>query len=1140
MPFYKRYLFILSLCTGPLLILLYAARYDRPCGISLALLLSGLFLYTILSFRINKKKNSNGPDILEMILKENKPFLTKALDMAHIGFWKWDIRDDTWSFSSEAYKIIGISHEGHDNGSNVLFQYAHSNDKPSLLNLFNDKQNNGSCLQYEFKIIRPDGSLRFVYLQGNMVYDKKGNLTNMLGILQDMTERKKTGEDLLRLKKAIDTTRLGITISDTEKKIVYVNPAEAIMHGYEAEELIGKDVTILAPHDLKQHEKPKFDSKKSVFIRESINIKKDGTRFPVQLISDVLRDENDAPIAVITTCEDITNRKDIERTLRESEEKYRNLVESIEIGIGMVDENEIFQFANTAACSILGYTRDELIGKDLLDLVSPELRPKILKETKTRKKNISNRYIIDMIRKDGEKITIVNTSTPVFDENGRYKGARGIFRDITEQIRTETALKESEKKYRSLIEISPDAIVLIDKNGTLQSANRQFVKLSGFGSLEDLQNSGLSVFDFICGQDRNRAIATIQETLKKGHTKDIEYSARRKDGRIVPIEVSSAVIYDPSGNIDIIELIIRDISKRKEDEKAIRESEEKFRALAENSLDVIMRFDKDHRHLYANPAVESQTGVPVKDFIGRTHREMGFPDDLIITWEKALDKVFQTGGPHRIEFKLPNGIWIDWLLLPEFDIDGSVSAVITYARDITQKKQIEQALKDNEEILRFLVESSPLPLIMTKPGSGKIIKFNQALCDMFGHTKENIQTINDLYAFPEKDMPKIIKELQENGRIVQKEIMARKADGTVFDILLSVETGNFLNETVALAVVYDLTERKKLEDNLHKAKEEAEFHSKAKSQFLANMSHELRTPLTAILGYTQILRRNPDIQEHQDKLLKIIERSGNHLLNLINDILDIAKIEAQKMKLAPAKINFFNFLEHISDMIEISAKDKNISFMAEFDNDLPQVIYADEKRLSQILLNLLGNAVKFTHSGSVFFRVKKQNGYKNHVCFIVEDTGIGIPEDKINDIFSPFKQAYDKKDSTEGTGLGLPISKTLVEMMGGEIFVESIFGEKSRFWFYLCLPDLYNGGTEKTILKKAFNPANIIHPASDRILRLLEYAQIGDLEKCRSLLEEIKAEKQEHEIFFQEANEFLKEFRLRDFKRYLNSFIGEA
>ena len=322
--------------------------------------------------------------------------------------------------------------------------------------------------------------------------------------------------------------------------------------------------------------------------------------------------------------------------------------------------------------------------------------------------------------------------------------------------------------------------------------------------------------------------------------------------------------------------------------------------------------------------------------------------------------------------------------------------------------------------------------------------------------------------YPKEECPMYAVFKDGNVHQVETDVLWRK-DGTSIPVEYT-STPIWENEKVSGAVVtfQDITERKHTEAAMEEAKLVAERANRAKSDFLANMSHELRTPLNGILGYTQILKRDPNLTEKHKSGVEVIQRCGDHLLTLINDILDLSKIEAQKLEIHLADFSLPECFQQILPIIQVRAEQAGLAFVYEMAPDLPEVVQGDEKRLRQILLNLLSNAVKFTDSGEVKVRVayKRDSMTNGELSVDVEDTGRGIPTEKLDEIFLPFQQVAEHTRQQEGTGLGLTITKNLITLMGGTLNVNSTVGKGSTFSFTLPLPTVQRDVLEKPSLDR--------------------------------------------------------------------------
>jgi PAS domain S-box-containing protein len=389
------------------------------------------------------------------------------------------------------------------------------------------------------------------------------------------------------------------------------------------------------------------------------------------------------------------------------------------------------------------------------------------------------------------------------------------------------------------------------------------------------------------------------------------------------------------------------------------------------------------------------------------------------------------------------------------DLQGQ-PRVLSIARDLRERKRMEAALRHSEARYHAVFDNANIGIMRTT-AQGTILEVNACLAGMLGYLPAALRGRHWQALTVPADLArnqKLFEQLSAgeiSSYLLEKRYL--RADGTPLWCSVGVSAVYDTNGEIefVIGVIREIEKRKQMESQLSQAKEAAEAANRAKSAFLANMSHELRTPLNAILGYAQILERDPALSPEQREEIEVIQHSGDYLLGLINDILDLAKIEAGHFELAPDACEIADLLRRTVEMLKPRARDKGIAFHYQALAPLPVLIRADGKRLRQILMNLLSNAIKFTEQGEVVLRVDyAAECLRLEVC----DTGIGIAAQDLERIFQPFQQAGGQAYKTQGTGLGLSISRKLAALMGGRLQVESAPGQGSRFWVSLPLPPI--------------------------------------------------------------------------------------
>jgi PAS domain S-box-containing protein len=523
--------------------------------------------------------------------------------------------------------------------------------------------------------------------------------------------------------------------------------------------------------------------------------------------------------------------------------------------------------------------------------------------------------------------------------------------------------------------------------------------------------------------------------------------------------------------------------------KALQLNEMKFRTLYESSSDAIMLFDKEV-FFDCNSATLKMFGcADTEEFCSNAPADLSPPNqpggnDSMSLAGKRIETARKEGS-HRFEWvhrRIGGGDFPAEVLLNAMDLDGRL-VLQAVVRDISDRKEAEKELKISKEFAENILETANT-LVVTLNPNACITTFNRYAEELTGYKKSEVLNKNwfDLFipARDKKTMPKVFEKiLSEMLETSQHEnhIVIKNGKERLISWNNSVLRDNAGNVNGSLGIGMDISERKKAEEKLNLSLEQAKAATKAKSAFLASMSHEIRTPLNGVLGMAELLS-DTTLNDEQKDFVKVICSSGDSLLSILNDILDYSKIESGKMEMESISFDLYQIIEEVLDMFR--SKQKNdLELIYYIDKDVPQYISSDSTRIKQLLINLIGNAFKFTEKGDIVLNVSKKlnsDDNKQELLFSVTDTGIGIPADKIKHLFEVFSQV-DSSTTRKygGTGLGLALCQRIVKMMGGEIWVESESNTGSKFLFNIfvapghdCMTDTHCGVRRIPELEKSY------------------------------------------------------------------------
>ncbi|MGC2165486.1 MAG: PAS domain S-box protein [Gallionella sp.] len=774
-----------------------------------------------------------------------------------------------------------------------------------------------------------------------------------------------------------------------------------------------------------------------------------------------------------------------EQLRAQNAEMTRILLNTLSDGVFATDLHGALTFMNVAAEKILGWTESELMGKPVHEWVKtlnadgepmmPESVPQLRAVLHAETLDVTT----SLLARDGKIIPVELRARPI-ELAGKLVGGLVSFQDMTRRKELDQRLAAQRAFYEQVSETLGEGLYVQDATGLCVYMNTEAERLLGWTRAE-----------FI-GMPVHKTIHSLTEDGRPLHGRDcpimlslkVAGSARsddqvfvRKDGTVFPVEVSSQIL-KRDGEFDGVVVAFQDISQRKKNEQEIRQTQERLNLSLDGSNLALWDWDMVHDRVYLSDRWSTLIGIEKQEMMVSSAQLMnmviGADQSRVMANLQAAVK--GQAEFYSVEFRVKRKdgkeVWVHTHgKVVERDGNGRSLRMTGTNADVSERKRAEDALYKSETRLRTLYESTSDALMLLNERG--FLDCNSATLELFGcKTKQEFCALHPADLSPERQ-PGIggVSEEMTSMELASRHIATAMAEGKhSFEwVHHRIDNGNAFSAEVLLdammldgsqvlqATVRDISRRKQEEEALRQAKAAAEQAANAKSDFLANMSHEIRTPMNGIIGMTE-LALDTELSQEQREYLSLVKSSADSLLLIVNDILDFSKIEAGKMDIEAIEFSLDYMLSDTMKALGMRAHQKKLELLLNIAPDVPDRVVGDPGRLRQVIINLVGNAIKFTESGEIEVAVKAIDGAAGALAslrFSIRDTGIGIRREKFQTIFESFSQE-DTSTTRKygGTGLGLTISAKLVNLMGGQLAVESEVGKGSTFHFTLGMPVL--------------------------------------------------------------------------------------
>ena len=850
-----------------------------------------------------------------------------------------------------------------------------------------------------------------------------------------------------QLEELFENAVVGIYRTTPDGRFILANTAFVRMLGFSSfEELSRKKVgdEEFTPGYPRSTFKDLIEKKGKVIGFESSFLRRDGTTIFVRENARVVRDSSGRVLYYEGVVEDITERKKAEEALRESQERYRALVDNTILGITLIDTNYKIIMANTMLAKLFNKPASDFVGKNCFreyekrEAVCPHC-PGVLAMASGETTEVETQGVRD----DGSRIYVRNRAIPFFGPDGVVKGFIEIIEDIYKRKKMEEELREKEKKWTSLTENTNDVIMIVDNKGKLQYINKTIPPYIPKATV------GKSVYEYVPKEQHDTMRNSLANVFKTGKPETYEVSSViPKLGtlwfstKVVPIKIEENVV-------NAI-LISTDITERKKAEDALQKSEESGRAILDATTESVLLIDKQGTILAINKTAAQRFGRSVEELVGLNvlNAASGLISPALLKSRRdQVNKVVRSGKSVRFEDRRKGKIF-DNSIYPIFDEKGQVTRLAIFARDITEQRKAEEMLRELKYRYQTLFESAPVGIGVSTP-EGRVLECNDAMLKMLGYSETEVKQINlrDTYKDPQRRQ-ELLKQLQRDGFIRDFEVQLKRKDGTAYYASLTIAPFTFNGQNVLLTVQEDITEQKQAQEMLNNYREKMAQAERLASlgALSATFAHELTQPLTVInlsienvLAELKAASRNRSVIEQLEDGLSGVANATS----IIDRFRNFARKSSEKTF---GKVDLKAVAEKITKLLNERARRAKVSLRMKGLGNLPP-IYSNERELEQLFFALLDNAIQAA-DGKKDRKVLVSGTMRDeHIELRFSDDCGGIAPEHIGKIFEPF---FTTKPLGEGTGLGLCIVQRIVAQAGGRIRVKNKPG--TGLTFFVTLP----------------------------------------------------------------------------------------